>query len=142
MDIAIPQHLQGPKFYAILGKMLCEQKPDIASELSNQLEGETDLSKLSNYLVTFCQQQEIHSSFITGALFKNSLIEKRRLFVGVILAIYQPHTRALAISLANLLRMHKQQMSRMIEETNVRYKSNCEDFKVHVDLLVDKMREV
>ena len=125
--------------YTLLGKLLCQQKPDVAIELSSQLTGETDLSKLSGYFSIFCILKNLNPNQIQGALFKSSLIENRRLFLGAILSIYNPHTRALSISLANLLKMDKSLLRRQIDETNVRYRA-YHDFRSEVDLIVTKMK--
>lgn len=125
----------------MLGKLLREYKPEIANELSNLMEGETDLSKLHPYLTAFCNLKTMPVSFIQGALFKHSLIENRRIFVAVILSIYRPHTRRLRISLANLLKYHKQHIKDLIDESLVHYKV-YPSFRNEVDEIVSKIKGV
>lgn len=139
MLATLPQNAKG---YELVGRLLCEQRPQVVEEILQQLNGETDLNKLRKYLDSFCKLQAINKDSILYSPFDRNALEQKRLFIGAILVIYRPHTRRLCTSLANLLKAKQQALSRMIEEAKARYTHNIEDFKTKVDITVEKMKEV
>lgn len=133
--------LSGRKYYAAIGRLLCENRPEVANELSTLIRGETNLTLLPSYLQKFTTITHFDYNRLIGPLYKSAVIENRRLFIGVILTIYQPHTRSLQVSLAKILHLDKGQMSRLIDETKARYAANCDDMQTRVNEIVAKMRE-
>lgn len=123
----------------LLGKLLCQHRPEVADELSTLLCGETDLNKLSVYLSAFCSFNGISTNQMQGSIFSHTLNENRRFFISAILSIYRPHTRRLHVSLSNLLRINKSNLSKLIDEQEARCKNP--HYRKEVEELAEKLKE-
>lgn len=137
--------IQGRNQIFQLGKILLSKKPELAQALiSEYLPGvaqpmETDLEKIPMFFKRFCQIKQLHASEYIGALYKNSKIDMRRLFVAAIIVLYQPHTRLLSKYISETLQQDPGDTSRMIQQMKFRY-DKIEEFKCEVDELVNRIK--
>lgn len=124
--------------FSLLGKLLLTKKPEIARALISEYMPapaqpiETDLNKIPAYFQTFCDLQQINPKDYTGALYKSSKIDKRRLFVAVIILMYHPRTRLVAKYISETIGQDKGHTSKMIDQVNFRYKK-MDEFRLQVD---------
>lgn len=124
--------------FSLLGKLLLTKKPEIARALISEYMPvpaqpiETDLNKIPAYFQTFCDLQQINPKEYTGALYKSSKIDKRRLFVAVIILMYHPRTRLVAKYISETIGQDPSNTVRLIKEAGFRY-NKLEEFRGQVD---------
>lgn len=124
-----------------LGRILLSKEPAIAQALiSEYLPArskpiETDLTKIPDYFTSFCELQQINPEDYTGALYKSSKIDKRRLFVAVIILMYHRRTKLVAKCISETVGQDPAMTTRMIQEVEFRY-SKVDEFKSQVDEVV------
>ena len=84
------------KQFLLLGKLLVKRHPELATELMQEVTEdepqETDLSKIESYFQSFCEQMNIDPHEYKGGVKKRSKTHIRRLFVSVMIHIYQPQS--------------------------------------------------
>lgn len=136
--LTYPQNL-----YFKLGKILYQTKPEIAIEIMAEYLParpplETDLTKIPSYFTSFCNLLNINEKEYTGALYKSSKIDKRRLFVAVIILMYHPRTRMVGKYISETIGQDTSATRRMIEQVEFRYK-HIEEFRNQVDDVVKKI---
>jgi hypothetical protein len=86
----------GIKRYMLLGKLVEQRHPDLASTLLSEINKsqptETDMTKIGNFYRVFCH----HNSMIKKQPYQKGqtteIMYKRRIFIAVMLHIYSPGT--------------------------------------------------
>jgi hypothetical protein len=83
----------GKKTYEALGRTLVLKHPGIADELLPycQVIGETDLGKIPEYYRRFCELQGLNPDDYKGRFYDREKLRIRRVFIGVMLHIYNRH---------------------------------------------------
>jgi hypothetical protein len=121
----------GKKQYLLLGKLLVMRHPEVADRLLVQIEQdppEKDLSRIPELYNSFCALVNIDPSTFQGPLHQTHKVDIRRLFVSIILHLYNPQVyhhpndsiflrQGLTIALSTLLKINDGHMSRFIRET-------------------------
>lgn len=144
--------------YKMIGRLLTHKRPHLAQSLIypylKAVPYDTDFKKIdSYYLDLFCKEKGIEKSEITGALFKSSKVDVRRLFIASMAHIYYPHiyhqhTHEINLSkkgfvtyLAKALKQQESNVSVVIREV-VTWEKEYDDFKEKVVDIVEKLKNV
>lgn len=134
----------------LLGRLLLTHQPDLAKELlttyGRSAISSDDLSRIDNLFQSFCRLRNIIPEQYTGALYKTSKVEERRLFISVILHIYSPQVFSqpagsifpnlgLVTKLSSLFKHSKGNVSGMIRKV-IAWESAYDDFAGKVSAIV------
>jgi hypothetical protein len=128
--------------YSLLGKLLVRNEPEVAYRLMAAIAApeplDTDLTKLKDYFLTFCLIQGINSKEYTGALYKSSKIDQRRLFVACMIQIYTPGARSLNRKLSQIFKADETNTRKMRDQVDMWYRTS-DQFREKVDETVNKL---
>ncbi len=140
----------GVTYYQLLGKLLVNQRPDVAEEILSQIHKpiDIDLGKMDHYLSAFCSKHKITPSSITEVKHKSRAVELRRLFVASMLKVYHPgafqcievlaiQRSGLVYKLSEVLHSNEGNMSKMIREVIMMVKV-YDEFRDQVDSFVQQ----
>lgn len=143
------------KQYAFLGKIFIQKEPNIAAKLIDlylpKLEPiEKDYTKIPAYYIDFCRVQQIKPQDYIGALHKTSKVNVRRIFIAVMLHLYEPglfqqpvddlilNREGLSKNLSNLFQVKKHSISATIREV-VMWEKQYDDFSSSVNQIIERI---
>ena len=92
----LSKSIKGKKSLILVAQLLIKKHPDLAEQLLIEHNRayikplETDESKISLFFAAFCNELAIDPKDYSGPLFKSNLVDKRNLFVSIMLDIYNP----------------------------------------------------
>ena len=124
----------GKMQYLLLGKLLVMRHPEVAQRLLVQIEHDpplTDLSRIPELYTVFCELINVDPPTFRGPLFSTNKVDIRRLFVSVILHLYNPQVyshpsnniiiphNGFIKTLSEFFHVNRGYMSRFIRETIV-----------------------
>lgn len=141
----------GKKTYQALGQMLIKKRPEIAEELLTYCNrtGETDISRIPDFYKKFCEHLQINPLEYIGKLPVEEKLKIRRLFIGVLLKIYNqqifnlPHTAPVtrlgfAKELSDCLHLSQASISVLIPQVIFEEKT-YEEFSLSIQYIVSKI---
>jgi hypothetical protein len=132
------------KLYALLGELLQKKEPETYAKLIQLIptQPKTEITEvvISEKFASFCMVQNIAPAICRDSLYDRSIVDQKRLFVGIIIKLYGVGQRRLGKHLSSALGQQKQITSKMIAEAEVRYRVGG-DFRDLVDITIEKMKE-
>lgn len=143
------------KQYAFIGKIFIQKEPQIAAKLIDLYLPKTepvekDYSKIPAYYIDFCRVQGLLPQDYIGALHKTSKVNVRRVFIAVMLHLYEPvlfqqpvddlilNREGLSKNLSNLFQVRKHSISATIREV-VMWEKQYDDFSSSVNEIIEKL---
>lgn len=133
------------RHYSNVGKILYAEHPELAEQLSRQLDERkaqfTDLSLLPEILNTFCQAKEITVDQLTGK--ENGLSQKtmnKHVFIAIIVRLYSPATLGPTKEL--LISRLREHLSRLLITRGDRISRIISNIRIYLTAYKDFLREV
>jgi hypothetical protein len=140
--------------YVLLGKLLHQKKPHIADEIIStwfpkQDPTEQDLTRIGPLFYAFCALQNLIPEDHIGPVFKTSKVNIRRLFVAVMIHLYNPDVFSQPIDniilkkgfvrqLSQVLKLKDANISLMIREV-IMWEKQYEDFAASVSFVINEI---
>lgn len=144
----------GKKNLLLLGKLLISQRPEVAHELLStygppQSPVEHDVSKIDQIYQSYCRIRSIEPHDYTGALYKSSKVDVRRVFIAVVLHIYNPQVFhqpldsiivniGLVKKLSEVFQQDNGNMSKTIRKV-IAWERQYEDFALIVNQIIEQI---
>ena len=97
-----------------------------------------DLGKISNYFNLFCFEIGVKPDEIKGAVFKSSLTEKKKIFIGAMYSLFTNQYR-FSKTISGVLEQDPAQTTRMMDEVKFRYERDF-DFRERVNNILNKIQ--
>ena len=143
----------GKKQYLLLGKLLVQKRPELASEyLSSHASDlhpqETDFKKIDQQFVDFCMIKQINPGDYRGALYNRNKVDTRRVFISTIIRFYLPELYLLEhadipygflAEVARVLGMSRDMVCKAVRVTVAREKV-YDDYKAEVNDAVNQLK--
>lgn len=141
-------HVVGEKDFKILGRMVAKKHPDIARALLSTYQDhrpyDCDYSNIEIYFTQYCS--------MFPATSQGHTVDSRRLFIGAMLRIYQPHVyyqpleeinlgkRGFVTILSEVIGQHKQNTSSYIKQVILWENKNYENMGLKVMAIVEQLK--
>jgi hypothetical protein len=152
----LPTATVSKRHYALLGMLFFQKEPERAQKyISDYIPAiqapESDFKKINSHYKKFCRIQDIEPEF--GPIHKRDKVALRRLFIAVMLHLYNPQAYFLpalttantaqqhfATAIAQVLGINKSTISRNIRQA-IFWEKQYEDFAQKVSELLEKIQD-
>ncbi|MBC7948676.1 MAG: hypothetical protein H7Y42_12385, partial [Chitinophagaceae bacterium] len=141
------------KEYAILGRYIYNQYPELAQEIlqkeSSPSPKESDFRKIEGYFISFCGFMKLDPAEFRGQSFNRDKTETRRVFIAAIIHLYAPNAynhpvdillikQGLITELARVLLVNPVTMQGVVRQSIFAVKT-YDDFKERVILATNHL---
>lgn len=142
----------GKRQYNLLGKLLANHHPDMARQLLERFcpdiqPPEQDLSVMKDYFTRYCRLRDLEPNEYRGPLFKSGKVKERKIFIGVMLHLYDPRVyyqpqdsiilrKGLVKELCGVLDYHMCEISKHIREALL-FEKIYEEFRTEVGRMTE-----
>lgn len=123
-----------------IGREVLKKHPEIATSIIEEIPKPKcrDLDKMSNYFKLFCFEIGVKPNDIKGPVFKSSLTEKKKIFIGAMYSLFTDQYR-FSKKISETLEQKRQSTDRMLSEVKFRYQRD-DDFRSKVDNILNKLQ--
>lgn len=123
-----------------IGREVVKKHPELAHSIIDEIPKPkcSDLGKISNYFNLFCFEIGCDPDEIKGPVFKSSLTEKKKIFIGAMYSLFTNQYR-FSKTISDILDQKHSVTSRMMEEVKFRYERDP-DFKDKVNSILKKLQ--
>jgi hypothetical protein len=142
------------KLYHTLGRLVVAKNPSIAEQLIQEyhltiIPQETDYNNIPRLYERFCFIERLCNEEYKGPLYKAEKVDRRRVFIGAMLHLFQPHAyhhpndsillkKGFQRKLAKAIGIDETWLHRLIKEVIFR-ETELEEFRGQVAMAVKKL---